>query len=259
LIATEFASSEVGRTAVRRAFAWRQALPRIGAVVLYAAAMAYVESAAVLYLRTIYGGVDPVAPRYPPLLPVPDFLTIEVGREAATMVMLACVGWLAGRGAAGRFGAFLLAFGVWDVGYYVFLWLFAGWPGSLFSPDVLFLLPLPWWGPVLTPMLIALLMAIGGAVAMSRALGDGVPRPDKRAVGLLLIGLLLCLWSFMFDALGALPRGLDAAFSVRGGVFAWPLYLAGLFCLAGAVWLLVARETPERPCATVARTPTLEV
>lgn len=213
-------------------FALRAALPRFAAVQVYALAMAYVEAAAVLYLRTIYGGIDPVGPRSTPFNPVPSFGGVEMGREAATMVMLAAVGWLAGRGASGRIGAFLAAFGTWDIGYYVFLWLFAGWPRSLLAPDVLFLLPLPWWGPVVSPVLLALLMVLGGGLAMAREESGGLPRPARDAVGLLLGGLLLCLAAFMMDALLALPHGLSAAFAVENGPFPWPLYLLGL---AGAV------------------------
>ena len=92
--------------------------------------MAYVESAAVLYLRTIYGGIDPVGPRHPVFNPLPDFVWIEVGREAATMVMLAAVAYLTAHSPAGRVAAFAVAMGVWDIFYYVFLRVFAGWPGG---------------------------------------------------------------------------------------------------------------------------------
>src|ERR671929_1118528 len=161
-------------------------------VVAYAVAMANVESAAVLYLRTIIGGVDPVGPRRTPFNPVPDFGWIEIGREAATMVMLGAIGYLAGRGIAGRIGAFAIAMGVWDIFYYVFLWLFAGWPQSPLAPDVLFLIPPPWGGPVVSPVLLALLMIGGGTVAMVREARGGVPRPSLRAWGLLLGGASLC-------------------------------------------------------------------
>src|SRR5947209_15065380 len=133
--------------------------------------MAYVESAAVLYLRTIYGGIDPVGPRTTPFNPLPDFIAIEIGREAATFVMLGAVGYLAGTTLKSRIGAFAVALGVWDIFYYVFLWLFARWPASLLAPDVLFLIPLPWWGPVISPVLVAAAIAIAGAAAMARELG----------------------------------------------------------------------------------------
>src|SRR5438552_2957057 len=118
----------------RRRFAVRAAIARWIAVAVYALAMAYVESAAVVYLRTVLGGIDPLGPRQALLTPLPAFDWIEIGREAATMVMLAAVGYLAASSPAGRIGAFAVAFGVWDIFYYVFLWLFTGWPDSPFSP-----------------------------------------------------------------------------------------------------------------------------
>jgi len=209
----------------------------------YAIAMAYVEAAAVLYLRTIYGGIDPVAPRHTVFDPLPDFVWVEIGREAATIVMLGAVGWLAGRGVAGRIGAFALAMGVWDIFYYVFLWLFAGWPASPLAPDVLFLIPLPWWGPVLSPIVLAAIMAVAGAAAMARELGDGMPRPRPATWLLVLLGGVLCLVAFMVDALRALLNGLEAAYLVRGGPFPWPIYLAGLaLACAGLVKALRAAE-----------------
>ena len=214
---------------MRARFDLRGAASRVAAVALYAIAMAYVESAAVLYLRTIYGGVDPVAPRHPPFDPLPDFVWIEIGREAATMVMLAAVAYLAAPRLAGRLGAFAIAMGVWDIFYYVFLWLFAGWPSSPLAPDVLFLIPLPWWGPVLSPVLVAAIIVLAGAAALARELGDGLPVPARRDVVAVLVGAGLCLIAFMANALLALPNGgVEAAYYARGGPFPWPIYVAGV-------------------------------
>jgi hypothetical protein len=188
----------------------------------------------VLYLRTIYGGVDPVGPRYTPFDPLPDFVWIEIGREAATLVMLGAVGYLAGARLAGRIGAFAVAFGVWDIFYYVFLWLFAGWPASPLAPDVLFLIPLPWWGPVLSPVLLAALILVAGAAAMARELGDGLPKPRRGDMLAVLVGGGLCLVAFMANALMALPDGgIEAAYYARGGPFPWPVYALGMV-LGGA-------------------------
>jgi hypothetical protein len=189
--------------------------------------MAYVESAAVLYLRTIYGGVDPVSARYPLFNPIPDFVWIEIGREAATMVMLGSVAFLAARTPVGRIGAFGVAMGTWDIFYYVFLWLFAGWPGSPLAQDVLFLIPLPWWGPVLSPVLLALVIVAAGAMAMARELGDGVPRPRRGDSVAILVGAGICLLAFMSNALAVLPKGIEAAYYVRGGPFPWPIFSLG--------------------------------
>lgn len=223
-------------------FALAAAWPRWVAVAAYAIAMAYVESAAVLYLRTIYGGIDPVGPRQPLADPLPDFVWVEIGREAATMVMLAAVGWLAGRGVWDRLGGFALAMGTWDIFYYLFLLVFAGWPASLWAIDILFLIPVPWWGPVIAPMGCALVMAVAGAALMARELGDGVPRPPRTAWLAVLIGSGLCLVAFMLDALSASVRGVDAALSVRAGPFPWPVYLAGVTMASAGLWRGLTRR-----------------
>ena len=231
----------------RPRFELRAATRRWLAVAAYAIAMAYVESAAVLYLRTIYGGVDPVGPRHPPFDPVPDFVWIEIGREAATIVMLAAVGYLAAGGLAGRIGAFAVAFGLWDIFYYLFLWVFAGWPPSPFASDVLFLLPLPWWGPVVSPMLVAALIVVAGGAAMARELGDGLPPPRRADAVAVLSGIGLCLLAFMANALLALPEGgVEAAYYARGGPFPWPVYALGMLVGSAGLVRSLTRAHPER-------------
>ena len=76
---------------------------------------------------------------------------VELWREASTLVMIATVGLLAGRTWRRRAGYGAIAFGTWDIFYYVFLHFISGWPRTFLDWDILFLLPLPWWGPVLAP------------------------------------------------------------------------------------------------------------
>src|SRR5947208_1506198 len=135
-------------------------------VVIYAMAMAWVESAVVFYLRTMVDRIEPYQPN--PLPIIGKFGIAEVVREAATLVMLLTVGMLAGRTWRSRLGYAALAFGVWDIFYYVFLKVMCGWPRSLLDWDILFLLPLPWWGPVLAPVSIALLMIVWGTLVNAR-------------------------------------------------------------------------------------------
>src|SRR6059036_1794537 len=171
-------------------------------VATYAAAMAWVESAVVYYLRTM---IDRIEPHQPNPLPIIGGLgKAEMLREAATMLMLLMVGVLAGRTWRARLGYTAIAFGVWDIFYYVFLRVLCGWPHSLFDWDILFLLPLPWWGPVLAPVSIALLMIAWGALvtarpARSRAL-SAASRFSWRASG---TGAALALYVFMADSLHA--------------------------------------------------------
>lgn len=156
---------------------WKE---RLLVLSLFTVAMAYVESAVVVYLRQVYGITDLL--RDTPVRP--DWLTpIELGREIATLVMLFTAGWLAGRTHAARWGLFLYAWGMWDILYYVWLRVFIGWPASLGDWDLLFLIPLPWWGPVWAPMLAAALM-MGVGVRMARRSEEGRSiRLDRLSVG----------------------------------------------------------------------------
>ena len=131
-------------------------------VVTFAAGMAWVEAACVYYLRVM---VDRVVPYQPDPLPIRGILgEVELVREGATLLMLAMIGMLAGRTWRARLGYAAIAFGFWDILYYVFLRIVSGWPASLFDWDILFLLPLPWWGPVLAPVCIAALMIAWGTL-----------------------------------------------------------------------------------------------
>src|SRR4249920_74553 len=85
-------------------------------VVIYAAAMAWVESAVVYYLRTHIDRIEPYQPNPLPL--VGGLGPVELGRELATMIMLFMVGALAGRTWRARVGYMVVAFGVWDILYY---------------------------------------------------------------------------------------------------------------------------------------------
>jgi hypothetical protein len=87
---------------------------------------------------------------------------IETWREASTIVILACVGFLTGRTIRDGTGIFLIAFGVWDIAYYVWLRVLTGWPTGLLSPDVFFLIPVAWVGPVVTPMLASIVLIVIG-------------------------------------------------------------------------------------------------
>lgn len=191
-------------------------------VALYGAAMALVEAAVVIYLRTL---VDRIEPYHPDPLPVSVGLgQIELVREIATMIMLLCVGWLAGRTWRAKLAYTLIAFGVWDILYYVFLKLMGGWPNSFLDWDILFLLPLPWWGPVLAPMLIAFLMILGGTLVTQLDQSGGAIWPDVKVWVLAAGGVLLALVVFMTDSLLAAPQGQEAIRAVLPTRFNWPLF-----------------------------------
>jgi hypothetical protein len=208
----------------------RDVFKRLGIVLAYAIAMAWVESAVVVYLRVLVGRIDPY--QVDPLPISVGLGWIEMGREVATLVMLWAVGWLAGRTWRSRAGYSLIAFGAWDIFYYIFLVPMSGWPHTILDWDVLFLLPLPWWGPVLAPMLIALLLIVGGVLA---ALGDGTREPAWPhwwAWALNVSGVGLALYTFMATAIQVLPRGEGAVRQALPASFDWPLFGLALALLA---------------------------
>jgi hypothetical protein len=214
-------------------------------VVMFAIAMGYLESAVVLYLRTLGHRLDPY--QAPPLPPAVDFGWAEIAREAATVVMLACVGWLAGRSTRARFGYFIIAFGIWDIFYYLFLVPLTGWPRSVLDWDILFLIPLPWWGPVLAPACIALLMVAYGTLLSQ--LDQAVPVVRPALWRLALLGIVLALYVFMADAIRTLPQGVEALKNMLPVHFPWPLFLVALTLMALPLLAVVRTLWRRRPCA----------
>jgi hypothetical protein len=205
-------------------------LKRLGIVSLYAIGMAWVESAVVVYLRVLIGRVDPYQAN-----PLPHSVGlgwIEVGREAATLIMLWTIGWLAGRTWRGRAGYSLVAFGVWDIFYYIFLMPMNGWPTSMLDWDILFLIPFPWWGPVLAPMLISLLLILGGMLAAISEQSSHPVLPRWWTWLLNLAGVGLALYTFMAEAIRALPGGEEAIRQALPVSFNWPLFGLALALMA---------------------------
>ena len=143
--------------------------------------MAWVEAACVYYLRAM---VDRLEPYQANPLPMHGVLgQVELVREAATLVMLLAVGGIAGRTRHTRLGYTAIAFGIWDIFYYVFLKMIYDWPKSLFDWDILFLIPLPWWGPVIAPVSIALLMIVMGHVGDPGCRSRSSARRSRRSGG----------------------------------------------------------------------------
>jgi len=199
-------------------------------VVTFAAGMAWVEAACVFYLRVM---VDRVVPYQPNPLPIDGLLgQVELVREGATLLMLATIGTLAGRTWRARLGYAAIAFGFWDILYYVFLRIVSGWPTSLFDWDILFLLPLPWWGPVLAPVCIAALMIAWGTLVTQWPHRIPATRFTRASWAVSWTGILLALAVFMADSIRAVPEGVDAVRHVLPTTFNWPVFVAALLLMA---------------------------
>ena len=220
-------------------------------VVLYATAMAWVESSVVFYLRTMVGRIDPYQPNPLPL--ATGFGLAELVREAATLLMLLAVGTLAGRTWRSRLGYSAVAFGVWDIFYYIFLKVLCGWPHSLLDWDILFLIPVPWWGPVLAPVSIALLLILWGTLASSWESQPAGGSSDRKVWALNFIGIALALYVFMADNLRVVSQGVDAWRHMLPAWFNWPLFCVALVLMAAPIVQVLwrTRRRLERPQASV--------
>lgn len=203
-------------------------------LILFAVAFAFVESAVVIYLRALY---YPEGFHFPLKVLSTHHLAVELVREAATIIMLAAAGVITGTTRWSRFAYFLIAFGVWDIFYYVWLKVAIGWPASLLNWDILFLIPLPWLGPVLAPVLISVLMIMSGLLILRREHDQGIFRVPLNAWLLAASGTIVILFSFMADTGAALEGQLPQPYR-------YELFGAGMVLYLTAM-VLVFRKRRE--------------
>lgn len=191
------------------------------AVAAYAVAMAYLEAAVVVYLQLALGASVGVLFPLRPASEAGSLAAIEAGREVATLVMIGAVGYLAGRSWLERLAWSAVVFGIWDVGYYAWLHVFSGWPPALDTVDLLFLLPLPWVGPIWSPLAVsASLVGVGLVAAWARRSGRQMRLRRWHWLAGLGGGLLVVL-SYTIDSSRLIAGGLP-------GPYPWPLFGAGM-------------------------------
>jgi hypothetical protein len=166
-------------------------------ILLFAIAMGYLESAVVVYLRELF---------YPqgftfPLKEMTYITAItEIYREVATLIMILAVSVLAAKYRLHRFAWFLVVFATWDIAYYFFLKVLIGWPDSLLTTDILFLLPSMWTGPVLAPVINSITMIVlAYAILFNGKTAVIITRLSGLVWVLLLSGTVIILISYMKD------------------------------------------------------------
>lgn len=198
--------------------------------------MGFMESAIVIYLRELYypNGFD-----FPLTIIPPGIAIVEILREAATLIMLVTIGLIAGKNAFQRLALFLFAFAIWDLFYYIFLKAFIDWPSSLFTWDILFLIPVPWTGPVLAPCILAVTMLIPTfLMAYAEKLNVNI-RINRSELLFFIGGTVIVITSFVMDYLN-LSTHTSSVISAAGGqklfndfmnyvptFFNWKIFIAG--------------------------------
>ena len=187
-----------------------------------AIAFAFVESSVVVYLRALY---YPAGFQFPLHAMSAQHLTIETVREIATIIMLITLAMLAGTSRWSRFAFFLIAFGIWDVFYYVWLKLLLNWPASLIDWDILFLVPLPWIGPVFSPLTVSFIFIAWGIVVLRRDVRSPSFSPSKLSWTAACLGTALILFAFLKDLNATLYFHIPAPFSYGYFLAGIALYL----------------------------------
>jgi len=227
---------------------------------LFSMAMAFLESAVVIYLRELY---------YPqgfcfPLVTLPGKIALtELLREMATIVMLLAAGYLAGRQTDRWFAWFIYSFAVWDIFYYAYLKILLNWPDSWLTWDILFLIPVIWTSPVIAPVLVSLTMFLLSGVILYYSYKYGKIMDSRSALICLIAGSFLIFLSFIWDfstfmgwyfSPGALMQS-----GISSGIFRqyipqyfnWWLFWAGEMTILAGIALLILKNRKSRTDDTV--------
>lgn len=229
-------------------------------VTLFSVSMAFLESSVVVYLRELM---------YPegfsfPLAEIEGHLAItEIIRELSTLIMIATVAFMAGRTLSRSFAWFIYSFAVWDIFYYVFLKLLIDWPASLLEWDILFLLPVTWTGPVISPLIVCILMVSLAAVILYSSYRGVNTKLRVIEWIVLTTGAFIVVISFTWDysayilerysftEIWNIPAEralLDYAYDYIPRSFNWGLFTAGNTVIAFAILMIYRRFKSSAPC-----------
>ena len=215
-------------------------------VTAFAIAMGYLETTVVVYLRALlypHGFIFPLAP-------MPQSLALaEVLREAATLIMMLGVGILAGKSKSARFAWFIYVFAIWDIFYYVFLKALLNWPESLMTWDILFLIPIAWVSPVISPVIVSLTMIVLAVLIIRvEAIKNGVSLNYKEWIAMILGSLILIIaftWDYATFMKGyslSTESMLKLSLIYIPQKFNWFLFCMGEITIVAGIWMFWKRS-----------------
>jgi hypothetical protein len=222
-------------------------------LVLFSVAFGYVEAAVVAYLRALYFPLrlhffpGASASDLFPLLTLDQLqfagsehlarVRIELGREIATLLMLAGVALTATSKVREWVAAFLICFGIWDITFYAFLKVLLNWPESMLTWDILFLVPVPWVGPVIAPVIVSVTMIAAGVTVLWRERARVPVFIARSHWALILLGGCIVVAAFIADFVNTSRGGNPNAFH-------WGLFALGEIVGVGGFLAASLRRTP---------------
>ena len=190
-------------------------------LIVWGVAFAYIEASIVVYLREIY---YPEGFAFPVVIAETPVIGVEIVREDATLMILWATAELAYRRVQSKMAAFMILFGIWDIFYYLFLMLVLNWPEGLQSWDLLFLIPLPWVGPVWAPIVVSMgLVYAGIAILVGNARGR-YPHLGGKFIWLEITAATLIILSFLIPGYAVIEQSIPDHF---------PFYLFWLGFITG--------------------------
>ena len=223
------------------------------ALLIFAIAMGFLEAIVVVYIRELYypGGFEF------PLKMLPAWLVLtEWIREITTLLMLGAVAWISGNILLKRLSVFLFLFGVWDITYYVALKLFLNWPESLFTWDILFLIPITWVSPVIAPVICSLLMIIMALLFEYYNSRNKLEKLKPIEWILIFAGAFIIYFSFTYDfgmiilkgnyisnyfSLAEHPGFLEELTTWIPNRFNWEIFFTGILIICAGIILVLKR------------------
>jgi hypothetical protein len=204
---------------------------------LFGLAVGFLESAVVVYLRELY---YPLGFSFPLSSMKASIALTEILRELSTLIILFSIAGLAGHNRKQRVAWFFYIFAIWDLFYYVFLKVLIDWPETLFTWDILFLIPTTWTGPVITPILVSITMILLTALllwmdqeAHSITIGWGLKLNLLLGSGLVFLSFIWDYSSYMLNRLtlselGDTQKVEQALQHYIPDQFNWWMFMAGL-------------------------------
>lgn len=133
------------------------------------------------------------------IIPISTFC-IEFGRELSTIIVLNVFGYLCGKTRIERFFYFIFCLGIWDIFYYVWLKIFLNWPTSIFNNDILSLIPIPWIGPIIAPIIVSVTIIIASVLSLFLQDKGYTLKVEKKYLFLAILGSIIILISFFWNA-----------------------------------------------------------
>ena len=182
-------------------------------------AFGYIEAAIVIYLRKIY---YPDGFSFPIVLADIDIAAVEMLRELMTLIIIWAMAELTFRTFIKKLAGYMIIFGIWDIFYYIFLKIFLDWPESYLTWDILFLIPLPWVGPVLAPVLVSLSLIYAGIIILVEMDRGYRFQFDKKFWIMEIMAGIIIIISFMIPGIVVINQTVPESFP-------WVIFLAGFF------------------------------